>query len=129
MMDVIFQYGMNYLVFTGKIDPVKQSISKNEKKIIVGDKISQIGSKKRSWFKMEEGKYMIYEGILNYGNVKLAIFNCPEHNSDATSEKKYRYVFHIVELEGKFECFLLGGRLGMRDVQLDFIKLFNEKTN
>ena len=100
--------------------------------IEVGERITKIGTKKRTAFELQDGVYMEYEGIYKEGNVKYAVFNCPDHQAKpnvqlelfATKPKntmQYRYVFSCVFLGRKLNKLLVHCTNSCRDIDVSSI--------
>lgn len=123
MKSIVFKWGADYLETDEPLILEKNDIEKDDFRIQVGCKVIQIGLKKRSMFSMKDPFYMEYLGILKIGDIKYAIFECPQHNEVITTTKFY-YAFACVFVHEKFNCFLVGksGPFGMRDIQLDFLR-------
>lgn len=123
MIEIFSSKGADYLKFDEQInpDPVVL-ISKTKLRLEPGMKVMQIGGKKRSQFALKDGLYMIYEGLLQIGNIRYAIFNVPEHN-DGTEKIQYRYAFATVIINDILQCFIVGpgGPLGCRDIVMDML--------
>ncbi|BAV04422.1 hypothetical protein SAMN05421788_110157 [Filimonas lacunae] len=129
---IITHLGACYLVCTELPVFIPQPITSTQGiTILPGEKVTNIGSRKRTSFSLCPGLYMAYEGLFYLDTLCYAIFNCPQHNQGQRSlfeQKIYRYAFHVVfDEQTRVACFLVGagGPKGMRDIILDTVTLFN----
>jgi hypothetical protein len=132
MITIAEKWGAMYLCFDQKIKITPTTLTTTEGITLeVGEKITQIGRKKRTMFTLNQGIYMIYEGIYKEGNVKYAVFNCPEHNvkpnvqlelfSSGKKEVQYRYVFSCVFVGRKLNKLLIHKNNSCRDIDVSSI--------
>jgi hypothetical protein len=123
-MEVVYQWGANYLVSETEIVPDKIVLQTENQKLKPGDRIFKLGSKTRSEFNLAKGCYMEYEGIAKVGNLDYAIFKCSAW--DYVEGKHYRYAFNPVIVDGILTEFMQGSHKGMRDIDVNTIKFLNQ---
>lgn len=95
-MDIVNQYGANYLVCNPlEYNPTQETLFFGGTKIVPGTKIKKIGDKKRSSFEASEGSFFKYEGTLIIDEVKHCVFSSTWE--DNPGEFIYRFVFAMSE--------------------------------
>lgn len=127
MIEIQSKWGAQYLTYDEPIELEKKNLLSRQGILLkVGDKVTKIGSKKRSNFELNNGFYMEYEGLLTIDKTTYAIFNCPDHNANADTNKQYRYAFGAIILNGdELSCFLICGNRGAADIQMDYLEIFD----
>lgn len=126
MITIQHQWGADYLAFNEPIHLHPTTIfSPQGVTLAPGQRVSKMGSKRRSSFELLPGKFMTYEGLLWMGDTCYAIFHCPDHDDPQltlfTNTTQYRYAFTCVFVKGQVNCFLVGpgGTKGVYDIVLD----------
>lgn len=142
MISIVEKWGAMYLCFDQKIKIYPDElITTNLIRISPGDKIVRFGTQKRTSFILNDGVFMIYEGIYKEGKIKYAVFNCPAHEQvpnvqlDLFSKPKnhniqYRYVFSCVFLKSRLNKLLIHKNNSCSDVDVSSITFLydtNEK--
>lgn len=77
-----------------------------------GDKITKIGKKKRSMFEMEDGFYLVYQGMCE----SYLLFTSEPTGCDG---KPWYYAFAYIDSE----TLIIGGHKGCYDVKVDELQL------
>lgn len=138
MITIVEKWGAMYLCFDQKIKITPTKLTTTEGITIVpGEKVTKIGRKKRTTFELQDGVYMEYEGIYKEGNVRYAVFNCPDHqakpnvqlelfSSSRKKEVQYRYVFSCVFIGRKLNKFLVHRANSCRDIDLASITFLED---
>jgi hypothetical protein len=132
MITIVEKWGAMYLCFDQKVKITPTTLTTTDGITLeAGEKVTQIGRKKRTMFALNQGLYMIYEGIYKENNVKYAVFNCPEHNekpnvqlelfSSGKKEVQYRYVFSCVFVGRKLNKLLVHKNNSCRDIDVSSI--------
>ena len=133
MITIVEKWGAMYLCFDQKIKITPTLLTTTEGITIEpGEKVTKIGKKKRTSFDLQDGVYMEYEGIYKEGNVRYAVFNCPDHeakpnvqlelfSSSKKKEVQYRYVFSCVFNGRKLNKLLVHRANSCRDFDLSSI--------
>lgn len=138
MITIVEKWGAMYLCFDQKPKISPKTINTTDAIVIqVGDKITKIGSKKRTSFELQSGVYMEYEGIYKEGGVKYAVFNCPDHeekpnvqlelfSTKPNKPMQYRYVFSCVFIGRKLNKLLVHRANSCRDFDLTSITFLED---
>ena len=73
----------------------------------VGDKLTRIGTKRRSWFELKKGVYMVFVGTIDLEGIRHALFSVPAwEEMEGTVNERWYYDFTCVMMDGLVECFL-----------------------